>query len=202
MTRPAPGASSADPTTRGAPGAGAPARLFFALVPDAVARRSLAALATDVARLTGGRAPREENLHLTLAFLGSVPPARIGELEAIGALAACAAAPFPLTLDAVGAFRAAGVAWAGTAAVPAPLQDVFERLRALLRTAGLPAERRAFHPHVTLARHCVRGLPGAAIAPVGWRVESIVLMASETLAGGPRYRALASWPLAGATPLP
>ena len=68
--------------------------------------------------------------------------------------------------------------------------------------AGLSTERRAFHPHVTLARHCVRGLPGARIAPVGWRVESIALMASETLPGGPRYRALGSWPLAGAAPLP
>ena len=182
---------------------GAPARLFFAVVPDAAARRALAALAREAQSATGGRAPREENLHLTLAFLGNVAPRRIGELEAIGAQAAAVAAPFLLKLESVGAFREAGVAWAGTAAVPESLQRVFDSLRSLLRAAGLPAERRPFHPHVTLARRCVRGPSAVTMAPVAWRVESIVLMASETLPGGPRYRELASWPLAGPDgPLP
>jgi len=177
-------------------------RLFFAVVPDAAARAALAALAREVARETGGRAPREENLHLTLAFLGNLPRERIAELTAIGAAAAAAATPFPLALERVGAFREAGVAWAGTETVPAPMQRLFEELRALLRAAGLPTERRAFHPHVTLARRCRRGPPIAAMAPVAWRVESIVLMASETRPDGAHYRALASWPLAAASPLP
>lgn len=197
-----PPVNSASRSARGAEGGGAAARLFFALRPDAPARHSLATLAREAARATGGRAPREENLHLTLAFLGPLPLARQGDLEAIGTQAAAVAAPFLLTLDALGVFREAGVAWAGTHAVPDDLQRLFERLRALLRAAALPTERRAFHPHVTLARRCVRGLPDSAMAPVAWRVESIALMASETLPEGPRYRELASWPLAGAIALP
>ena len=176
-------------------------RLFFALAPDAGAREALAELAREVAQDTGGRAPRAENLHLTLAFLGNVAPRRIRELDAIGATTAAAAEPFVLTLDAVGAFRAAGIAWAGTEAVPAELQRMFERLRSLLRAAGFSTERRAFAAHVTLARRCVRALPGGRPAPVAWRVDAIDLMASQTLPDGPRYRRLSSWPLAGAASL-
>ncbi len=187
---------------RRARGRGPSARLFFALVPDAAARDALAVLAQDVAQAVGGRASRAQTLHVTLAFLGNVPLAQLDALQAIGAHAAAAAAPFVLTLDALGAFRAAGVAWAGTEAVPAALEQVFAALRELLDAGGLPTERRAFHPHVTLARRCARPLPRRGMAPVAWPVDALVLMASDTLPEGPRYRRLASWPLAGATSLP
>jgi RNA 2',3'-cyclic 3'-phosphodiesterase len=177
-------------------------RLFYALLPENGVRLALANLARDVARETGGRAARAENLHLTLAFLGNVPQERIAELAEIGARAAEAAAPFPLTLDALGVFRDAGVAWAGPQAIPAGLRRVFDVLRASLRAAVLPTERRVFNPHVTLARRCHHGLAATVMEPLDWRVESIALMASETLPEGARYRELASWPLARITPLP
>jgi 2'-5' RNA ligase len=172
-----------------------PLRLFFALQPDAGARRSLAALARDVANATGGRAPRAENLHLTLAFLGDVARARLVAVEAIGATAAPAVEPFLLTLDRVGCFRNAGVAWAGAAVVPPALQRLFDVLRDALGAARLPVERRDFHAHVTLARRCTRALPDAPIASIAWRADALALMASETQPGGPRYRQLAAWPL-------
>lgn len=177
-----------------------PLRLFFALQPDARARRLLAELARDVANATGGRAPGAGNLHVTLAFLGDVAPARVVAVEAIGAMAASAVAPFLLTLDRVGYFRNAGVAWAGTGAVPPGLQRLFDVLRDALQAARLPVERRAFHPHVTLARRCTRVLPEAPIAQsthIVWRADALTLMASDTLPGGSRYRQLAVWPLPG-----
>jgi len=173
-------------------------RLFFALVPDAHARRSLARRAGDIAQETGGRATRAGNLHVTLAFLGRVPQARTADIEAIGAQAAANAEPFALVLDRVGLFRAAGVAWIGTDDVAPALRQIAGALRDALRAARLPVERRAFHPHVTLARHAVRSPNAEAASPgVRWRVDAIALMASETLPAGAVYRVLASWPLAG-----
>jgi len=177
-------------------------RVFFAIVPDATARRALAALANEVQRSAGGRAARQENLHLTLAFIGNIAPECVEGLASIGADAAQACAPFPLCIDRVGSFREARVAWAGMEAAPDELQCLFDRLRFSLGAAGLPTERRAFHPHVTLARRCTRALPGAATGSVAWHVDSIVLMASEAAPGGARYRVLAQWPLAGAAALP
>ena len=139
---------------------------------------------------------------MTLAFLGNVPQERIAELAGIGAKAAEAAAPFLLTLDALGVFRDAGVAWAGPQTTPAGLRRIFDALRAALHDAALPTERRGFNPHVTLARRCHRGMAATAMAPLDWRVDSVALMASETLPEGARYRELASWPLARITPLP
>ena len=168
-------------------------RLFFALLPDVGAREALGMLAQDVARTSGGRAVRAENLHLPLAFLGSVPQARVATVAAIGASAASRAKPFLLTLDRVGLFRNAGIAWAAPQAGSPDLQQIFETLREALRTAGLPVERRALHPHVTLARRCTRGLPAATMAPIAWRADAMALIASETLPDGPRYRELAAW---------
>jgi RNA 2',3'-cyclic 3'-phosphodiesterase len=179
-------------------------RLFFALAPDAATRAALAALARDVAGAMGGRAPRDENLHLTLAFLGQQPSGRVAALAAIGAAAATAAPPFVLTLDRVGAFRSAGIGWAGTDRVPPALQAVVAALAAGLAAAGLPVERRPFHPHVTLVRRGTRAPEGIAPAPLDWHVERLVLMASDTLPEGPRYREIGGWPLAasaaGASP--
>ena len=184
------------------PACGESARLFYAVVPDDAARLALAKLARDVARETAGRAARAENLQLTLAFLGHVPAEHSAALAGIGAGAAQAAAPFLLTRDALGVFRDAGVAWAGSRMVPAGLRQTFDALRAALRDAALPTERRGFNPHVTLAPRCRRGLSATAMPPLAGRVDSIVLMASETLPEAARYRALESWPLAGTTPLP
>jgi len=47
-------------------------RVFFALWPAATARDALAGLAHDVAARVQGRAPPDENLHMTLAFVGDI----------------------------------------------------------------------------------------------------------------------------------
>jgi RNA 2',3'-cyclic 3'-phosphodiesterase len=170
-------------------------RLFFALHPDSNACHSLAALAADVARATGGRAPRTENLHVTVAFLGDVQQERVANVEAIGALSAAAAEPFVLTLERIGLFRNAGIAWAAPDEIPAALLRIVETLREALQAAGLRVERRAFRPHVTLARRCAGPLSGAEMPRIAWRVDALALMASETLPEGPRYRELKCWSL-------
>ena len=174
---------------------GAPLRIFFALWPDAGARDALWALARDTAAQTRGRAPPAGNLHLTLAFLGDVATARIAALHVLGSTVASAVPPFTLTLDRVGAFGDGGIAWAGTSAAPRELERLVQSLNGALAKEGFPTERRAFHPHVTLARHCRRPAGTGTAAPVAWRVERITLNASELSPRGPRYRELGAWPL-------
>ena len=126
------------------------------------ARDAGGAARSDVARETGGRATPAENLHLTLAFLGSVPAVahrggRSGRRARRGDGGAVRAA----RSSGVGWFRNAGVAWIGPDAVAPALQQVADALRDALRDAGFALEERAFHPHLTLARRCVRA-PAAA----------------------------------------
>ena len=79
-------------------------RLFFALWPDAAARAVLAAAVTEPVRLSGGRAVAESNLHVTLAFLGSVAQPRVRELRQIASAVAAACSgeqPLMLRFDAL-----------------------------------------------------------------------------------------------------
>ena len=169
-------------------------RLFFAVWPDARARSQLARLADEVAHVGQGRAPRQESLHLTLAFLGDVRPDRLALVLAAGAQAAHAVNPFPIALDRVGG-NAYGVAWFTPGTVPEPLRVLHEVLRETLAAVGFPRERRMFRPHVTLARDCVRAAQRGALPPVGWNVDRLSLVASTLAAGGSRYADVASWPL-------
>lgn len=169
-------------------------RTFFALWPDAATRDVMAAMARDVARRAGGRAPRVENHHLTLAFVGEVAVQRIDALERIGAAASRSVAPFMLTLDRLGEFHHTGIAWLGAGTLPVQLERLVGALRNGLAADAFPVERRRYQAHVTLVRRCETVAP-ATIAPVAWRVERVTLIASELLPAGSRYRELAAWPI-------
>jgi 2'-5' RNA ligase len=173
-------------------------RVFFALWPDAAARERLAALACEVAARTKGRAPTAANLHVTVAFIGEVARERIDALSAIGASVAASAMPFEFLLDCTGTFRRTGIAWAGASVVPPPLTDLARDLFDALAAGDFVVEQRPLNPHVTLARRCKAPEVGKLAAPIAWTVASLALVASDAASGAPRYRDLATWPLAAA----
>jgi 2'-5' RNA ligase len=53
-----------------------------------------------------------------------------------------------------------------------------------------------FRPHVTLARDGVRRAQRGDVAPIGWKVDRLALVASTLAPGGSRYADVATWPLA------
>jgi 2'-5' RNA ligase len=171
----------------------ATARLFFALPVDAALAATLADLARHAASATGGRALPKANLHATVAFIGSVPREAIATLCAIGA--ALRSDAIDVTLDTLGSFRGARVAWVGCSNVPAALRELHAALCAQLTAASFVLEPRPYHPHVTLARHCRHPVARRDIAPLEWRIEQVVLYESISAEGGPRYEPLATWPL-------
>lgn len=173
--------------------AGATARLFFGLPIEGALRAPLEALARALAAASGGRAAPAADLHATIAFLGSLPHDRIAPLRAIGA--ALGADAVEVTLDTVGSFRAARVAWIGPSRVPRGLTALHAALTAKLAASSFALDARPYHPHVTLARHCRKALPRAGIEPLEWRIERVVLYESIGATGGPRYEERAAWPL-------
>ncbi|QKT04730.1 RNA 2',3'-cyclic phosphodiesterase [Ectothiorhodospiraceae bacterium 2226] len=174
-------------------------RLFFALWPDEAVRAALWHAAQGAAASTGrGRPTARENLHLTLAFVGSVAPATAACLRA-GA-ARIRGEPFDLRLDTYGQFPRAGVMWLGSAEPPAALLSLAEALGGVLQACELDPPRASFHPHVTLWRRIalrrrVRAVPPAPAAPIVWPVREFVLVASKTHPEGVRYEVLERWPL-------
>jgi 2'-5' RNA ligase len=132
-------------------------RLFAAIaMPEEIA----AALAETRIGLPGARWRPSESLHLTLRFAGDIDEAKAADLES--ELAVIGAAPFALRLAGVGSFGdERGALWAGVEASD-PLRLLARRCETTARRAGLPPERRAWRPHVTLAY--LRGSEPARVA--------------------------------------
>jgi len=129
--------------------------LFAAIELDEEARRA-ALRAIEV--LAGAAIPvrfeRPEKLHVTLAYLGTIPAPRIAEFAASLGIAAAGCAPFEIVFDRLGAFPderrprilALGCSQPqpGFVACAATVRSEFEKL-------GARFEQRAL-PHITLAR--------------------------------------------------
>ena len=171
------------------------ARVFFALVPPASLRQTLALLGHDVARRAHGRAVSAENLHVTIGFVGAWPLSRMSHWIDTGAR--CARHAMRVTLDTLGGFRRAGVAWIGISAPPTALLELGGRLNAELSAAGVAVDARAFHPHLTLARKCRGPFPHEPVGPYPWDVDAIALMQSHMDPDGGRYVELQRFELRG-----
>ncbi|WEK43018.1 MAG: RNA 2',3'-cyclic phosphodiesterase [Candidatus Sphingomonas colombiensis] len=124
-------------------------RLFVALRPPAVIRAALAQMMNGV---PGARWQADAQLHLTLRFIGEVERPLAEEIAlAISAVAA----PAPVvSLAAVGQFDKRGrtdALWAGLTPHEA-LGALHRKVDHALVRLGLEPERRAYLPHITLAR--------------------------------------------------
>jgi 2'-5' RNA ligase len=170
------------------------ARVFFALLPPPAAQRVLGDLARDTARRAHGRPVPAGNMHLTLAFIGAWPIARMPML--VDVARDVGRESMRIVLDEFGAFRRAGIAWIASSSPPDVLLKLQSALAAALRNADVAFDDvQPYRPHVTLARRCRGPYRQGATTPLAFDVDRISLMQSETRAEGARYRALAEWPL-------
>jgi len=172
-------------------------RLFFALWPDEPQRRALEHASAKAVRHSGGRPVPLWNLHVTLAFLGSVAAARIPELLRLAreqAAVLAQDAPVALTFTRLAHWREAQVLCAladeapGARALAAALQGATAAL-------GLSPDRKPFQPHVTLARKVLRASAMPRLRPVLWLFDAFALIDSRTEPSGPVYSVIDSCPL-------
>ena len=174
-------------------------RLFVALRPPPEMRQALIATMHGVA---GARWQNDAQLHLTLAFIGNADEALAERIDA--GLRSLRAKPVAFGIAGVGAFHSGDMAstlWA--AATPV---DVLERLALKVdhacRQAGARMERRAYVPHITLAR-----LNRSSGVVEGWLASHAGLAVADTVinrfglyesrlgSGGSSYHLLADYPL-------
>jgi 2'-5' RNA ligase len=124
-------------------------RLFVALRPPSAIRGLLAAVQGGVAQ---ARWQDDDQLHLTLRYIGEVERP-VGEDIAIALGRIHAPAP-TIALSGVGAFdkqKRVDTLWAGVAPHDA-LTVLHQKVDRALVGIGLEPERRAYLPHITLAR--------------------------------------------------
>lgn len=167
-------------------------RLFFALWPELEFARHLYGIAGKKMRGEGRRVV-PENIHLTLAFLGSVDASfrQCAEQAASGVRTAA----FVLPLEQVGCWSRSGILWAGPVRTPEPLLQLVQVLNAGLAGCGYEPETRPYAAHLTLARKVRRCHQGHPIEPLEWEVRRFCLVESHTHSEGARYEILRAWEL-------
>ena len=175
----------------------APARrLFFALWATAEERRALSAAAAAAVGSSGGRAVPQENLHVTLAFLGQVPAARTTELAAlahrVGTNGALAGTPLLLQFERLAYWHAPQilVALSTAGAAAAALAAALQREAS---AAGFLPDLKPFRAHVTVARKVTHAAASTPLPSVSWKCAEFVLVESRTVATGSVYSVLESY---------
>jgi 2'-5' RNA ligase len=174
-------------------------RLFVAIRPPEDIRDILVDAMGDSPEL---RWVSDENLHLTLRFIGEVERP-LGDDIAV-ALSRIRSDRFELRITGVGMFeqRNGGALWAGVQP-KVPVAALAAKVERACVAAGVEPERRAFHPHVTLARWNRREAKAAkaflernrALASEAFAVDRFILYESRLSRHGPHYEEVADYPL-------
>ncbi|NDV11246.1 RNA 2',3'-cyclic phosphodiesterase [Crenobacter caeni] len=178
-----------------------PYRLFFAAWPDDACRHWLDQQVERLHDACHGRQVPPRQLHLTLAFVGEVDPARLCDVYAVGERVAAEAEACRLRLARLAVWPN-GIGCALPARVPGRLARLARALNGALADAGLPHEARAFKPHLTLLRKAQAGEAGVPHpdAPALFAVDHLSLVVSRLTRSGPIYQELRRWPLPAPTP--
>ena len=96
----------------------------------------------------------DQNLHITLRFLGEIPSTLIEDIHA-NVLSRLRFKKFSIKLAGVGAFPSTlrpRVIWVGVREGSDVLQALYKEIESGLRKLGFRPEREEFVPHITLAR--------------------------------------------------
>ncbi|RLF22002.1 MAG: RNA 2',3'-cyclic phosphodiesterase [Thermoprotei archaeon] len=96
---------------------------------------------------------RPENIHLTIRFLGEIPRKTIDMVIEI--MKGVKFRPFKMRICNLGTFperRRPRVIWLGVGEGAREVTEIYESLEKELRRIGLPSDKEAFVPHITIAR--------------------------------------------------
>lgn len=174
-------------------------RLFVAIRPPRAVRAQLLDLMGGV---RGARWQSDDQLHLTLRFIGEVDRHRAGDLAA--ALGAIHYPRFEIALAGVGSFDRRGRAealWAGVAPQES-LKALHNKVDQAAARIGIEPDRRVYLPHITLARLNRSSGPvdrlletAGGLASPAFTVDSFCLYESQLGQEGSVYSIVERYPL-------
>ena len=175
-------------------------RLFAALRPPPAIRARLLDLMGGV---MGARWQDDDQLHLTLRFIGEVDARTADDIAEM--LGTVRHPPVELALAGVGTFEKRGrvhTLWAGVRP-PEPAARLHRKIDQLLVRLGLPLEARAYAPHITLARFARAAAPPlepfleahAALTSEVFTCDSFALFESRIGRDGAEYTEVVRYPL-------
>lgn len=165
-------------------------RLFVALELPMAVRDALLAAMGGVA---GARWQRDDQLHLTLRFIGDVDRHQAADI--VAALGTVKVLPLTLSLGGVGTFDRRGridTLWVGVTP-PEGVAALAQRVDQALVRIGIALETRAFLPHITVARFgreagSMGGFPLVPLPIAPFAIDGFALWESRLTQDGADYR--------------
>ncbi len=150
---------------------------------------------------TNVRWVNQENIHLTLKFLGDVQEARIEGLARAVAEVTRGTAPFEVSLSVVGVFpsmRSPRIVWVGVGEGEEPIERLQKGIEENLARIGFPKEGRKYTPHITIGRvkskrgveELVAKLRQTSFSSEPFKVEGVTVFGSKLTPEGPVYTRL------------
>ena len=173
-------------------------RLFLAIRPPEDIRDLLIDVMDDGADF---RWQSDEQLHLTLRFIGEVERPLANDIAQ--AMSGLRSPAFALRLAGLGTFdhRNGGAIWAGVDPAE-PVKALAARIERICQSVGLAPERRAFKPHITLARwkgprsrEARAFLDGRLLSSDSFEVDRVILYESRLSRHGAHYEEVESFAL-------
>jgi 2'-5' RNA ligase len=163
-------------------------RLFIAINFNSEIKSGLVALRDELrSRSERGNFTRDENLHITLAFIGEVNPKEVDKIKAI--LDTVTFAPFAATVERLGTFSR-GTLWWAALREDKPLMDLQHEVEHKLALCGFEMDGRKYSPHITLGREVVTDAKPWKIEQFGETVSTVDLKKSERINGKLTYTSM------------
>lgn len=156
-------------------------RLFIAILPSDEMKEALIDIQNKMYdHDIRGYYTTEENLHLTLAFIGEYgDPEKVMDI-----LSKIEFEPFEIELDELGCFD--DLWWVGIKQSN-PLEVLVNRIRIALAKADIPYDKKSFMPHITLIRKAAGQLQWIQSESAVMEVSTISLMRSDRGKNGMIY---------------
>jgi RNA 2',3'-cyclic 3'-phosphodiesterase len=174
-------------------------RVFIAVDISDEARRKIAAYIENIKRMSPQskiKWERADKLHLTLKFLGDVDAQQLHDLDIAVREVALLHSPFDISVEGTGVFpgvRDPRILWIGIKGDQ--IAAIAGELDAACEPRGFEREKRAFHPHLTIARirdprhssEVVEAHLQNDFAPLSFPVSQIAIYESQLLRTGSVY---------------
>ena len=149
---------------------------------------------------------KNEQLHLTIKFLGETTESLFDKIKSEIADAASKSEPFELTIHKTGCFpkkERPRILWLGINGNIPSLNSLFLNVEKKMEVLGFPKSEEDYIPHITLARlkYPQKHTPDittflkSSYDPIDFTVDRVQFLSSELLPSGTIYTLLGSYPL-------
>ncbi|MBS3786836.1 RNA 2',3'-cyclic phosphodiesterase [Candidatus Bipolaricaulota bacterium] len=176
-------------------------RTFFCLELTEAVKREISDIPHSIDSPAYVKWVSQDNLHVTLKFLGDVNKKEIPGIKQQAEKSAAKINPFEMTIDKLSGFPNPGfpkVIWLGSNSPPGEIFQLQENLESRMENLGFEKENRDYVPHVTLGR--TKDENEAKIEQMGSKLKSyelednwtvsvdqLTLMESTLKSHGPEY---------------